>query len=46
MPQPENGEQVDRVVRIGAMADLHCSKTSQGRLQPLLVGPEGRMVEA
>src|SRR5262245_57943168 len=25
-----------RVVRIGAMADLHCSKASQGQLQPLL----------
>lgn len=25
-----------RVVRIGAMADMHCSKNSQGQLQPLL----------
>jgi Icc-related predicted phosphoesterase len=24
-----------RVVRVGALADLHCSKTSQGQLQPL-----------
>jgi Icc-related predicted phosphoesterase len=24
------------VVRVGAMADLHCSKTMQGKLQPLL----------
>jgi len=26
-----------RVVRIGAMADLHCSKDSQGQLEPLLM---------
>jgi Icc-related predicted phosphoesterase len=26
-----------RVVRIGALADLHCTKTSQGQLQPVLM---------
>ncbi len=30
------GTRTGRVVRIGAMADLHCSKNSQGQLQPLL----------
>ncbi len=33
MPQqPKSG----RTIRIGAMADLHCTKESQGRLQPML----------
>lgn len=36
MAQREKAEQAGRVVRIGAMADLHCSKDSQGQLQPLL----------
>src|SRR5437763_16768663 len=26
-----------RLVRVGAVADLHCTKTSQGALHPLLV---------
>jgi Icc-related predicted phosphoesterase len=34
-PTEETGQR-QRTVRIGAVADLHCSKTSQGQLQPLL----------
>ncbi len=36
MAAEDNGQQARGVVRIGAMADLHCSKTTQGQLQPLL----------
>src|SRR4051794_6632744 len=32
-----NGDGRERVVRVGALADLHCSKNSQGQLQPLLL---------
>lgn len=38
MAATENGQQRGRVVRIGAMADLHCSRNSQGQLQPLFAG--------
>jgi Icc-related predicted phosphoesterase len=34
MKKPESPEP-GRVVRIGAIADLHCAKTSQGQFQPL-----------
>ena len=36
------------VVRVGALADLHCTKTLQGKLQPLLAagGPGGRRAAA
>src|SRR5947209_20386970 len=33
MTQQDNG---NKVVRIGAMADLHCTKDSAGQLQPML----------
>lgn len=36
MAQAESASQARRVVRIGAMADLHCAKDSRGQLQPLL----------
>ncbi len=36
MAQPDEGQQAGRKVRIGALADLHCTKTSQGQFQPLL----------
>jgi Icc-related predicted phosphoesterase len=36
MAQPHEGQQAGRKVRIGALADLHCTKTSQGQFQPLL----------
>src|SRR4051812_26626088 len=36
MSPTRNGEQKGRVVRVGAMADLHCSKESGGQLAPLL----------
>jgi Icc-related predicted phosphoesterase len=36
MVKPKDAGSNGRVVRIGAMADLHCSKNSQGLLQPLL----------
>jgi Icc-related predicted phosphoesterase len=36
MAHAESIGQTGRVVRIGAMADLHCSKDSQGQFQPLL----------
>jgi Icc-related predicted phosphoesterase len=35
MPARDNNGQATRVVRIGAMADLHCSKNSVGLLHPL-----------
>src|SRR6266545_4676326 len=36
MAQAKTAGRSGRVVRIGAMADLHCSKDSQGQFQPLL----------
>ncbi len=36
MEQTETLGQRQHTVRIGAVADLHCSKNSQGQLQPLL----------
>jgi Icc-related predicted phosphoesterase len=33
---PANGTAGRRVVRVGAVADLHCAKTSAGLLQPVL----------
>ncbi|HWY86203.1 MAG TPA: metallophosphoesterase, partial [Gemmataceae bacterium] len=33
----EKQESSGRVVRVGAMADLHCSKDSVGQIQPLLM---------
>ena len=36
MAQTEDAGSRERLVRIGAMADLHCSKSSQGQFQPLL----------
>jgi Icc-related predicted phosphoesterase len=36
MAKPQEGTRDGRVVRIGAMADLHCGKDSQGQLAPLL----------
>ena len=36
MAAAKDTRQRGRVVRIGAVADLHCSKNSQGQLQPLL----------
>src|SRR5437870_3250339 len=35
MATSEKAKPTGRKVRIGAMADLHCSKSSQGLLQPL-----------
>jgi Icc-related predicted phosphoesterase len=35
-PASEQTHQGERIVRIGAVADLHCSKSSQGQLQALL----------
>jgi Icc-related predicted phosphoesterase len=40
-PEPD-GASSRRVVRVGAVADLHCTKTSAGQLQPLFV----RMAQA
>jgi Icc-related predicted phosphoesterase len=37
MAQQHEGQRAGRKVRIGALADLHCTKTSQGQFQPLLV---------
>jgi Icc-related predicted phosphoesterase len=36
MAKPQEGTRDGRVVRIGAMADLHCGKDAQGQLAPLL----------
>jgi Icc-related predicted phosphoesterase len=41
MAQAKHAGQAGRVVRIGALADLHCSKDSQGQLQPLLAQAAG-----
>jgi Icc-related predicted phosphoesterase len=38
---PAKREAAGRAVRIGAVADLHCSKTSAGTLQPLLAQAAG-----
>jgi Icc-related predicted phosphoesterase len=35
MPTSKQGAPGKRVIRIGALADLHCSKNSQGHFQPL-----------
>ena len=32
-----NSKQRKRMVRIGAMADIHCSKGSEGHLQPMFM---------
>src|SRR5258708_39202733 len=37
MIQTKETQQEERVVRIGALADLHCSKSSRGQFQPLLM---------
>lgn len=37
MSEPKKTQPAGRVLRIGALADLHCSKNSQGQLQPLLL---------
>jgi len=36
MAAPEASKPAGRVVRVGAMADLHCAKESAGQLRPLL----------
>jgi len=37
MIQTKETQREERVVRIGALADLHCSKSSRGQFQPLLM---------
>jgi len=37
MAQTKDTQRAGRVVRVGALADLHCSKSSLGQFQPLLL---------
>ena len=42
MTEANGAGSAKRAVRIGALADLHCTKTSQGQFQPVLALLESR----